>query len=130
MEISNNGIVILNRGDTFETPLYLYQNNIASFIKRCDLTPVESIENSTIYFGITEPGSKFEDALIRKEYTYEDFITEESDSYIIVNLRPEETEYLLPGRYYYEIKIEIITNNGATRKVYTITPKTIFFIVE
>lgn len=129
MEISNNGIVVLNRGDTFKTPLYIYSDNTAEFIEDLCKTKISNLESTqTVYFGVIEPGYKFEDAIIRKEYNSTDYDT--TNQQLMINLKPEDTEYLLPGRYYYEIKMETIENNGATRTVTTITPKTIFFIVE
>lgn len=58
--------------------------------------------DDTIYFGVMDPHQPFEDALIRKKYTKEDFDEEDT---LCIKLDPEDTIDLIPGKYYYSIKL-------------------------
>ena len=102
--ISNNGFIMLTRGDTFKAPLFINKGS-----RSC---PVR-------YYIKDHP-----EAIIKKFYTSSNAeTTEEGD--IIVTLKSTDTEYLLPGKYYYEVKIDL-----GDSTVYTIIPKTEFFILS
>ena len=95
--ISRNGIIELSRGDNVDIPLFINKG-----------TPLEPIrynlfENSKtqIYFGLMIPGQYFENAIIRKKYTKDD-ANEFGD--VIIKFTPEDTIYLDPGKYFYEVK--------------------------
>lgn len=95
--ISKNGIIELSRGDNIEIPLFINKG-----------TPLEPIRydlikypNTQIYFGLMFPGQQFENAVIKKKYT-RDNINDLGD--IIIKIAPEDTIYLDPGKYFYEIK--------------------------
>ena len=47
------------------------------------------------------PGQLFENAVIKKKYTKND-VNKNGD--IIISFTPEDTVYLDPGKYFYEIK--------------------------
>lgn len=130
--ISNNGFIMLTRGDTFSAPLFINWGS-----KNCPVRYyIESHPGTTVYFGVMEVHQPFEQAIIRKYYKYHngqdgkpvlndygDTINECGD--IIVTLLPQDTEYLLPGRYYYAAKV--VNSKG---EVDTVIPKTEFFILE
>ena len=78
-------------------------------------------ENDSVYFGLMEPNQDFEDALIRKMYTSNN----QNDSIISMSFEPTDTEELLPGKYYYSIKLQ-----KANGEVYTLIPKTSFVIFD
>ena len=117
-------IIKMNRGDTYEFNLtiddegsengkYLLQGN------------------DTVYFGLMEPNSAFEQSLIKKIYTEED---RDKDGNIFITIEPEDTEHLLPGVYYYSVKLEVDHENGETyeniHKVITVINKTKFIILD
>lgn len=117
-------IIKMNRGDTYEFNLtiddegsengkYLLQGNDA------------------VYFGLMEPNSAFEQSLVKKIYTEED---RDKDGNIFITIEPEDTEHLLPGVYYYSVKLEVDHENGETyesiHKVITVINKTKFIILD
>ena len=117
-------IIKMNRGDTYEFNLtiddegsengkYLLQGN------------------DTVYFGLMEPNSAFEQSLVKKIYTEED---RDKDGNIFITIEPEDTEHLLPGVYYYSVKLEVDHENGETyesiHKVITVINKTKFIILD
>ena len=117
-------IIKMNRGDTYEFNLtiddegsengkYLLQGNDA------------------VYFGLMEPNSAFEQSLVKKVYTEED---RDKDGNIFITIEPEDTEHLLPGVYYYSVKLEVDHENGETyesiHKVITVINKTKFIILD
>ena len=117
-------IIKMNRGDTYEFNLsiddegsengkYLLQGN------------------DTVYFGLMEPNSAFEQSLVKKVYTEED---RDKDGNIFITIEPEDTEHLLPGVYYYSVKLEVDHENGETyeniHKVITVINKTKFIILD
>ena len=76
--------------------------------------------NTQIYFGLTLPGQFFENAIVRKKYTKDD-ANELGD--VIIKFTPEDTLYLDPGKYFYEIKA--ILEDGS---VNTIIQRTEFWL--
>ena len=115
VEIANNGIITLNRGDTFQAPLFINHNNNL-------LEPYRYLikETDIIYFGICEPAECFENAIVKKKYTIKD-VNENKD--FMIDLKAEDTLNLIPGTYYYEIKLQTIDSNEL-EKIVTVTPKT------
>lgn len=124
-KIASNGIITVNRGDSFEFPLTL---NIGSSINR-----VEYIlgETDVLYLGITEPNQPFEDAIVRKKFTSKDL---DEDNNINIRFWPEDTLCLLPGKYYYQVKLQTecfdSASNTLRKDVETIVEKTLFYIQE
>lgn len=119
--ISNNGIVTVNRGDSFEFPITL---NIGSSIDRTDYVLGQT---DVLYLGIMEPNQPFETALIRKKFTYADL---DSDNNIIIRFWPEDTVCVLPGKYYYQVKLQTIDEQTGRKDVETVIDKTLFYIQE
>jgi hypothetical protein len=124
-----NNIIVLNRGDTYEFDLTI--NDETSTDGRYRLK-----ENDALYLGIMDPGQPFEIALIRKKVTVEDTDTMGNINLV---LNPEDTLDLLPGKYFYSVKLhldhyeydpetkEII---GQVDKVVTIINKTKFILCD
>lgn len=119
-KISSNGIVTVNRGDSFELPLIL---NIGSSMTHVAyvMTPED-----VLYLGVMEPQQSFEDAILRKKITYEDL----NEDNICIRFWPEDTMFLSPGKYYYQIKLQ--TTDSVTKKkdIETVVDKTLFYIQE
>lgn len=112
--ISNNNIITLNRGDTF------------SF----SITAPLVNEGDKVYLGFTEPNQRWEDALIKKIVTVPARNTAE-DYMATFTFSPADTENILPGKYYYEIKLVRYsqTVNTEVESVETLRSKTIFYII-
>ena len=118
-------IIKMNRGDTYEFNLTIDD---------------EGSENGkyilqgkdTVYFGLMEPNSAFEQSLVRKSTN--DCIKFDKDGNFFITIEPEDTEYLLPGVYYYSIKLEVDHLQGKTyesiHKVITVINKTKFIILD
>ena len=120
VDISNEGIITLSRGDTFRFPLFIN--------KGTEIAPIryELTENDMLYFAIMEPNQRFEDAIIRKVYTTESEFNEDGD--VMICIDPTDTEYLLGGKYYYEVKLRTLVDTEHPEEdnsytVQTIIPK-------
>lgn len=124
-DITNNGIIQINRGDTFSLNVFI---NIGTCLE-----PIQYIlkEGDCAYFALMEPNQSFEHALIRREFTRADL---DEDGNVFMNFNNEQTEYLMPGTYYYMVKLvrKVPTESGEENKciVDTIIPKTKFIILE
>lgn len=114
-----DGIISMFRGDSYELPLFINRGT--------KLDPLEYILKSTdrIYVGLIEPASCFERAIMRQVYTSAD---QNSEGYILIKFLPRDTEHLIPGTYYLEVKGQFITENIET--VSTIIPKRKFIILD
>ena len=97
-----NGSIVMNRGDSGEFPLVINQGNAFNPI------PYTLGEQDSVYLAIEEPNQPFEDAIVNKVYTKNSAIVDDEGN-IIIKIKPEDTVALMPGRYYYEIKL--VTNN-------------------
>ena len=120
--ISFNGIITVNRGDSFQLPLYI---NLGTELEpvTCELTGTD-----VVYFGLMEPNTPFENALLKKKYVIDHV---ESDGSILLNFRPQDTQCILPGKYYYQIKLQrFLSEDPEDYMVDTVVDKTQFFILE
>ena len=117
-------IIKMNRGDTYEFNLTIDDEGSENgkYVLQ---------GNDTVYFGLMEPNSAFEQSLVKKIYTEED---RDKDGNIFITIEPEDTEHLLPGVYYYSVKLEVDHENGETyesiHKVITVINKTKFIILD
>ena len=123
--IASNGIVTINRGDSFEFPIQL---NIGNSLQH---EGYKLKETDVLYLGIMEPNQPFETAIIRKKFVYEDL---DDEGNITIRFWPEDTQCVLPGKYYYQVKLktfDIDKKTGKTRAdVETVIDKTLFYIQE
>ena len=115
--ISHNGIITVTRGDSFSLKVLV---NLAS---NCFPAPYELQEGDIVYFGLTEANQPFEHALIRKTATKDDL---ESEYVVVFNFSSEMTEYLMPGNYYYSVKLKKAEDESVT----TIIDKRKFVIID
>lgn len=117
IRIADNGVITMSRGDSISLVLFLNEGT--------DLEPIRFLISehplTKVYLGIMEPNQFFEEAIVRKIYDINSPVNEEGD--LIINLRPEDTEYLHPGTYYYQIKVLV---DG--QDVNTVIPKTLLYI--
>lgn len=120
--ISYNGIITVNRGDSFRMPLVL---NIGTKFEPMRLT---LDDYSFVYFAVMEPNQPFENALIRKKFTKDDLL-ENGD--ILIKFKPQDTQCVLPGKYYYQVKLQKVNpDNTDDYEVHTVIDKTLFYILE
>lgn len=115
--ISNNGFISLTRGDSFTVPLFINRGTVFHPVRYY----IADNPNAAVYLGVMEPNQPFERATIRKKYTSTSPVNENGD--LIVEFTPNDTQYLFPGKYYYEVKVKLSDGN-----IDTIIPETEFFI--
>ena len=122
-QISTNNIVSLSRGDSFIVPLFINQGS-----KQCPIRyNLKNHKSFELYFGVMECNQKFDDAVIRKKWTYDTGLINQFGD-LMVNLTSDDTVLLNPGKYFYEIKLKYKTSEG--EKISSITPLTEFWILE
>ena len=115
----NASIITINRGDSVYFPLFINAGD--------EVFPIRYRlqEGDRLYFGIMEPNRYWEQSIVKKIFTNESEMTCCGD--VIIHLTPEDTEYLIPGTYYYMIKL--LRQDGDSYDVTTIVDKTLFYIV-
>lgn len=114
-----NIILTLNRGDSFDYPFFI--DDPSTEDHRYIMT-----DQDTLYFGLMDPRQPFEYALIKKRYTKQDF---DDKHQVIIHFDPDDTIDLLPGNYYYMIKLKTELEGGHTI-VQTIVNKRKFVIFD
>lgn len=126
--VSDNNIITMQRGDCGAMTIKI---NLGDNINP-DIYQLTS--NDKVYFGVMEPLAPFENSLIKKTYTLFDL---NLDDTLTITLDPKDTEYLLPGTYYYEVKLlrnTYVDNPDKTTSlkqyVYTFMPRRKFIIME
>ena len=123
----SKNIIKINRGDSFESSI-----NIPNKIDTAQKYLLAA--NEAVYFAILYPHQRFEDAILIKGYTLEDQDKETGE--ILVKVTPKDTENLLPGIYYYTVKLRrgeslhTIDENIELEEVRTIIERTKFIINE
>lgn len=95
--INKAGDITINRGDTFQVPLFI---DISDKILQSTRFPLH--EGDKVLFHITNSNMPFECPLIAKTFTIDD-INENKD--ILVRFEHDDTKWLHPDTYYYEIKL-------------------------
>lgn len=119
--ISDNSIINVTRGDSFELPLFLNKGTNVNPM-RYELNDMDEV-----YFAVMEYNQPFETALIRKKFTSKD-LNENGD--VMVRFYHEDTAQVLPDMYYYEVKLRKFDEKTHRYEVHTVVPKTKFFIEE
>lgn len=114
--IGPNNQIQISRGDSADTELFI--NSGTEF--EVDQYIIEDTDK--IYLGVMEPNQPFENAILKKVFTIED-LNEEGN--LVIRFKPNDTVQLLPGTYYYSIKL---TNKE--EDVITLIPNTLFTIED
>lgn len=119
MYFINNNILKMNRGDDID---FVFQINTGTPIKpvQCTLEDGEAL-----YFGVMQPNQKWENAVLRKKLTSEN---NDENGNIKLHLYSQDTENLIPGTYYYMVKIKIYDDILKDYVINTIVDKTKFII--
>lgn len=112
-------IITINRGDTYNFDLTIYDDSLDGRYTLQD--------DDVLYFGLMDPRQKFEDALVKKRYTKDDC---DEMGNLNIEIRPEDTLDLMPGVYYYAIKLHRMKNDETEfiDRVITVINKTKFVI--
>lgn len=97
LKISNNGFITISRGEEFTLPLFI--NNGTKM--RPARYYIQEHPKDTIYLGVMEATQPFKNALIKKCYNADSAVNEYGD--LVVSFSKDDTLYLVPGKYYYEI---------------------------
>lgn len=118
--ISNNGIITVNRGDTFSLTFKIELGTKLAPIQYI-LTPADKL-----YLGVVEPNQQFEYAIIKKVLTDQDL---DSNNNVIIKFLSEDTEYLLPGVYYYTLKL-CRDCDASGEQIDTLKQRTKFIVLE
>ena len=114
--VSSTGIVELNRGDS------LALNVLVNLGTRIEPHVYKMTDSDCVYFGLMEVNQPFEFALVKKKLTAD---KQNDAGAVTIELSPDDTLCLLPGKYYYQIKLAVQPNT-----VHTLVDKTQFFILE
>jgi hypothetical protein len=119
--IDNDNRISVTRGDSFSVPLFL---NIGT-----DLEPVlyRLQKRDCLYLAVTEPNQPFECAIVKKVITEKDM---NEDGTVNVRFKSKDTECLLPGKYYYQVKARFATNDDEEYTINTVVPETEFIIMK
>lgn len=110
-------IMMVTRGDTISFNIEIEDEN--SYRGRYRLT-----ENDAVYFGLMLPHQPFEDAIIKRKFVKAD---QDSSGNVYVTFTPEESAMLLPGVYYYAVKLRQNINSN-NELITTIISKTKFVV--
>jgi len=109
----------MNRGDDID---FIFRIESGTPLK-----PVKCLleEGEALYFGVMQPNQQWENAILRKKLTNEDM---DEDGNIKLHLFSKDTENIIPGTYYYMVKIYIYDDILQDYVVNTIVDKTKFII--
>ena len=120
IDVNQNNRITLTIVDSFSVPLFLN--------KGTDLKPLryKLHETDKVYLAIMEANQTFENAIVKKVYTYLD-ANENGD--IEISIEHDDTRCLVPGKYFYQIKM-LYTDDKGKQQVNTVIQKTEFWIEE
>lgn len=94
----SRNIFKINKGDSFEF--------LANIPEKADPTKNYILTaNDALYFALMYPHQDFKDAILIKGYTYNDHEVDLSTGTVNIQLSHRETEQLVPGVYYYTVKL-------------------------
>ena len=104
--IDNLCNITISRGECLQIPLFVNMG-VDEEPVRLNFNEISDL-NVEVYLGIHLPHQPFECSLIRKIFTYLD-----SNEYgdIMVKLNPQDTLNMLPGKYFYSIKLRMQSPN-------------------
>ena len=120
--LSRDGIIRLSRGDSCKMPLFINQGTALQPI-RYNLND-EDKQDTVIYLSIMQPNQYFENGCVRKIFSKKSGWTLTDFGDLVIIIEPKDTQFLMPGKYFYEIKADLQGNN----QVNTIIQKKEFWI--
>jgi hypothetical protein len=115
-----SNIITMNRGDTLTFDFTI--NDDTASDGRYKLS-----NDDVLYFGVMDPHQPFEKALIKKRFTADDT---DAAGNLTIKLDPEDTLDLIPGVYYYSVKLHKMadTDDEYIDEVITVVNKTKFVL--
>ena len=117
---TGNGIITICRGDSQNFPLFI---NCGSKMRPARYNFGKN-QDTEVYIGVMEPNQRFEEAVIKKRY-FKDNWTFTKDGDLVIKFEPNDTLFLSPGKYYYQVKV--VLPDGS---VDSLMPKRQFIILE
>ena len=94
----SRNIFKINRGDSFEF--------LATVSDKADPTKNYILTaDDALYFALMYPHQSFNEAILIKGYSYNDREVDLSTGTVNIQLSHRETEQLIPGVYYYTVKL-------------------------
>jgi hypothetical protein len=123
----SNKIISINRGDSYEFTVFIPEKADAS--KAYKLKENQDV----VYFAVMCPHQPFEKSRLVKGYTVEE---QNDKGEITIVIEPNDTRRLLPGIYYYTVKLQrggtldIIDDFDDALEVRTIIERTKFIVNE
>lgn len=105
LQISNNNQIIMTRGDSDIIPVHLYYGKERDYLTN---NTYYVNKNDKVFFAIMEPNQHFEDAIVKKAYLIKDLdgrTYDKQSGTLYVRLDSSDTEWLMPGDYYYQVKL-------------------------
>ena len=100
LQISNDNILTMTRGDAEKFALHIFYGIYDK------LTNIPYVPNrfDKVFFAIMEPNQSFEHAIVRKVYDASEAIDIKNGK-LWIELDGVDTEFLMPGDYYYCVKL-------------------------
>lgn len=99
-----SGIVTMNRGDSVPFTIHINQGD------SIDPFQYKLKSQDNLYFAIEEPNQPFEEAIVKKVINTNNNLVD-IEGNITFNLESKDTQCLMPGLYYYEIKAKLFKEN-------------------
>lgn len=104
----SNKIIKINRGDSYEFDVKITQKN-------SDEPYILEVGKDIVYFALLFPHQPFEHA---KEWQVKGYWAEDNDQdtstgNIKIKIEPADTRHLMPGVYYYTVKLRRMLPGGA-----------------
>lgn len=99
-----SGIVTMNRGDSVSFTIHINQGD------SIDPFQYKLKSQDNLYFAIEEPNQPFEEAIVKKVINTNNNLVD-IEGNITFNLESKDTQCLMPGLYYYEIKAKLFKGN-------------------
>ena len=100
--INDQQEITIYRGDCFSVPIFVNMGTDKEPI-RLDFNQFQDL-NIELYFGVYIIGGVFENSFIAKKFTH---LNANNYGDIIINLQPQDTLYVCPGKYQYAVKLRM-----------------------
>ena len=121
LNISRSGNISISRGDTFKVPLFIdCSKDIFNSIR----FPMQ--EGDEIYFYLIEPNTSSRFPLVKQIYHKED--TNDNGD-VVIKFVHDDTDWIVPGTYYYEIKVRRKLKKGFEDALVTVATRRKFIVM-
>ena len=110
-QIAQDNSIRLSRGDYVVFSCFINAGNKLTLRRYTLKDGDETKQGDILYFAIMEPNHKFEDAIVKKTFTADSPRNDFGDT--LIEIKPEDTENLLIGFYYYTVKLQRFAEDGS-----------------